>query len=166
METTPRPLADNRPNPHHWRPKLALVGGFADCEQSTPKPKPGGWERILTKHEGLRQLIKQSSGGVIDTDERGRHRQPNMVLANYQRGAVSQAYGWVKIALEENPQIEFDRREIPENYRGDPVEQSLLWLMLNFDPDDAEPEIIDAVELLSNGQVEDAQNKLEYYMLG
>ena len=166
METTPQPRADNQPNPRHWRPELAPGGCFADRKCSTRKPELNGWERILTAHEELRQLIKQSSGGVINADERGRHRRPNMVLADYQRGPVSQAYGWIKTALEEDPRPKFGSREIPENYRGDPVEQSLLWLMLNFDPKDAEPEIIDTVKLLSGGRIEDARDRLEDYMHG
>ena len=89
-----------------------------------------------------------------------------MVLANYQLGPVSQAYGWIKTALEEDPRPKFGSREIPKNYRGDPVEQSLLWLILNFDPKDAELEIIDTVKLLSSGRTEDARDKLEDYMLG
>lgn len=87
-----------------------------------------------------------------------------MTLENYSRGPVSQAYGWIEAALADDPKLEFDWRESPENYRGDPVEQSLLWLLLNFEPDEAEPEIIDIVDLLSDGQIEQAHDKLKKYI--
>ena len=163
MEKIPRPQADNQPNPHHWRPKLSPESDFANCKKPTPEPRPNDWEEILTKHEDLRQLIKRSK---VTIGEWGQYRQPNMVLANYRRGPVSQAYGWIKTAIEEDPRPEFDHREFPGNYRGDPVEQSLLWLMLNFDPDNAASEIVDTVELLSDGQIADALKVIENYMIG
>lgn len=163
MEKAPRPGANDQPESHHRGPDWPPKGVYSDC-QSLAEQKYDDWEWVLNKHENLRQLIKQSPSSVVDTDRWGRHRQPNMLLAGYPRGPVSQAFGWAKIALDSDLKPEFDHLEVAENYRGDPVEQSLLWLIMNFEPVSADPDIIEVVELLSDGLVELAHERLEDYI--
>lgn len=165
MEKARRPPADVRPDSDG---RLLADGPRNDYrrEQATGKAGPDGWDWILNHNDRLRQLVDQARRASVDFDPHGRQRKPNLALANLPRGPASQAHGWLKIAVDRKLEPELERFDLPASYSRDPVEQSLLWLILNFDPKEAEPEIIATVELLANGQLKEALDELDDYING
>lgn len=164
MEQAPRPPANTRPNPDSRLPGPGPKNGHRRSQETDAKAESGPWDWILNHNDRLRQLVDQARRASVDFDPGSRQRKPNLALANLPRGPASQAYGWLRIAVDRKLEPELERFDLPSDYSRDPVEQSLLWLILNFDPKEAEPEIVDTVKLLADGQVREAFDRLDDYM--
>ena len=173
MEKYPKLRLDEQPKTQLGNsPRWTKFGGKCertpDCIQlheANLPTKIKSWEHIFAKHENIRRLIDEHKNQSLHTNQQGFYYQPNIVLANYWQGAVSQAYGWIEIAIKGDIKPTFTKYNISDQYNGDPIEQSMLWLVMNFEPENSDIEIIEAVELLSNGQIEQARDKLSEYML-
>lgn len=164
MEQAPRSPANARPNSDSRRVDGGPKNGHYGSRESVARAESNQWDWILNDNDRLRQLVDQARRASVDFDPKGQQRKPNLALANLPRGPASQAHGWLRIAVERKLEPELERFDLPADYSRDPVEQSLLWLILNFDPQEAEPEIVETVELLAGGQLREAFNKLDDYI--
>ena len=164
MEKPRRSPANSRPN-QISRPAGTSPGNSrGEAPESEATRESGRWDWILNDNDRLRQLVDRARRASVDYDYTNRQRKPNLALANLPRGPASQAHGWLKIAIDRETKPGPDKLDFPVDYSNNPVEQSLLWLILNFDPSQAEPEIIETVELLAAGQLEAAFDRLDDYV--
>lgn len=164
MEQARSSPANARPNSEGRQPSGGPKNGYHQSREAAAKSESDRWDWILNHNDRLRQLVDQARRASVDFDPKSQRRKPNLALANLPRGPASQAHGWLRIAVDRKLEPELERFDLPADYSRDPVEQSLLWLILNFDPDEAEPEIVETVELLAAGQLREAFDKLDDYI--
>ena len=123
------------------------------------------WQQLFDE-TGIKPALIRSFRNHKDSGD-----QVNIILHDYSRGPASQAFGWLKLAVNETD-FHLDLVKDPVGYRylqTNPAEQALLWLVAGFGltekPDDINyREIRLIIESIRAGQIRLAHKYLDEYI--
>ena len=159
-------LSHRNPETHGGRPSRSfnervgrLITMTVDDDHRRPPFDSARWNKIFDQkgiNPEFSKTCRQQQNDV--------YARPNLELNNHAKGPVSQAHGWLMIALD-RAQVELTNINQIEHYNGDPVEQALFWLVSGFGLKTDVVEIGLIIDHLRAGRIQIAADCLEEYML-